>query len=77
MLFSSREVGFYADKLPIDSGVTEASCKILLKQHLCDSGTRWKDKGSQLVLSLELWSQVDGFSFGTKFLCSELGLAKT
>lgn len=46
----------YADhvkkKLPIGSGVTEAACKTLIKQRLCQSGMRWKRKGMKVVLSL-------------------------
>ena len=42
-----REKGF-----PIGSGVTEAACKALVKQRLCRSGMRWKDKGIKTVLSL-------------------------
>lgn len=46
----------YADhvekKLPIGSGVTEAACKTLIKQRLCQSGMRWKSKGMKIVLSL-------------------------
>jgi hypothetical protein len=39
--------GFLAEGLPIGSGVTEAACKTLVKQRLCASGMRWKDKGRQ------------------------------
>ncbi len=38
--------------LPIGSGVTEAACKILIKQRLCNAGMRWKIKGAAVVLSL-------------------------
>lgn len=38
--------------LPIGSGVTEAACKTLIKQRLCRSGMRWKDKGARAILSL-------------------------
>lgn len=37
---------------PIGSGVTEAACKVLIKQRLCRSGMRWKEKGIGIVLSL-------------------------
>lgn len=40
------------EKLPIGSGVTEAACKTLVKQRLCGSGMRWKNKGAKVVLSL-------------------------
>lgn len=36
---------------PIGSGVTEAACKVLIKQRLCASGMRWKGKGASMVLS--------------------------
>lgn len=43
----------YADMgWPIRSGVTEAACKTLVKQHLCCAGMRWMERGAQLVLSL-------------------------
>ena len=38
--------------LPIGSGVTEAACKTLIKQRLCHSGMRWKDKGASVVIAL-------------------------
>jgi len=36
----------------IGSGVTEAACKTIVKQRLCLSGMRWKDKGAGVILSL-------------------------
>ena len=38
--------------LPIGSGVTEAACKVLIKQRMCVSGSRWKDAGASCVLAL-------------------------
>src|ERR1700688_1211571 len=38
--------------IPIGSGVTEAACKILVKQRLCCSGMRWTPEGAQIILSL-------------------------
>lgn len=35
---------------PIGSGVTEAACKTLIKQRLCQSGMKWKNKGMTMVL---------------------------
>lgn len=32
--------------------MTEAACKTLVKQRLCQSGMKWKDKGAALVLRL-------------------------
>jgi hypothetical protein len=53
--------------IPIGSGVTEAACKVLVKQRLCGSGMRWKERGAAAVLSLrcltytaERWSQFWG-----------------
>ncbi len=49
-----------AKKLPIGSGVTEAACKTLVKQRLCCSGMRWKNKGAKVVLSLRALIQTKG-----------------
>ncbi len=38
--------------LPIGSGVTEAACKMIVKQRLCQSGMKWNDKGASIILSL-------------------------
>ena len=43
---------YRAMNFPIGSGVTEAACKTLVKQRLCQSGMKWKDKGAALVLRL-------------------------
>lgn len=43
---------YRAMSFPIGSGVTEAACKTLVKQRLCQSGMKWKDKGAALVLRL-------------------------
>lgn len=40
------------ENLPIGSGVTEAACKVLIKQRMCQSGSRWKDEGASSVLTL-------------------------
>lgn len=37
---------------PIGSGVTEAACKTVVKQRLCQSGMSWKDKGASHILIL-------------------------
>src|SRR3954449_924759 len=49
---------------PIGSGVTEAACKVIVKQRLCGSGMKWTEDGAAVVLSLrslrytpERWSQ--------------------
>lgn len=38
--------------LPIGSGATEAACKTLVKQRLCQSGMKWGEKGARLLLCL-------------------------
>jgi hypothetical protein len=52
---------------PIGSGVTEAACKVVVKQRLCGSGMKWKEPGAAAVLSVrcltyttERWSQFWG-----------------
>jgi hypothetical protein len=60
--------------LPIGSGVTEAACKTIVKQRLCCSGMKWKEKGAAIVLSLrtlvhsrgrwsQFWSKIDQYGF--------------
>lgn len=44
------------DGLPIGSGVTEAACKVIVKQRLCCSGMQWKERGMKAVLSLRTLS---------------------
>lgn len=48
------------NKLPIGSGVTEAGCKVIVKQRMCNSGMRWKDIGSKAVLNLRCINYSDG-----------------
>ena len=59
---------------PIGSGVTEAACKTLVKQRLCCSGMRWKEKGAGIILSLralvltkerwsQFWAKLDQYGF--------------
>lgn len=57
----------YADfverNLPIGSGVTEAACKVIIKQRLCASGmTKWKEEGSSAVISLRCLSHSTGLN---------------
>ena len=65
---------YHAHHFPIGSGVTEAACKTLVKQRLCYSGMRWKEKGASIVLSLrarvlthtrwdQFWGKVDQYGF--------------
>jgi hypothetical protein len=55
--------------LPMGSGITEAACKILIKQRMCISGSRWKDEGASCVLALRAlkltkgrWQQFWGYA---------------
>jgi hypothetical protein len=61
-------------KYPIASGATEAACKTLVKQRLCRSGMRWKEKGAGIILSLralvltkerwsQFWAKLDQYGF--------------
>jgi hypothetical protein len=63
-----------AAKEPIGSGVTEAACKVVVKQRLCGSGMKWTEEGAAVVLSLralsytperweQFWSKVDRWGF--------------
>jgi hypothetical protein len=60
--------------IPIGSGVTEAACKVLVKQRLCGSGMRWREPGAAAVLSLrcltytserwsQFWGKIDQYGF--------------
>jgi hypothetical protein len=46
---------------PIGSGVTEAACKVIVKQRMCLSGAKWKNKGAGIVLSLRCMVRSDGY----------------
>lgn len=54
----------YADNqnrgIPIGSGVTEAACKTIVKQRLCCSGMKWKEKGASIVLALRCMCHTEG-----------------
>lgn len=45
---------------PIGSGVTEAACKVIVKERMCKAGMRWKNEGAQIVLKLRTMNQTDG-----------------
>jgi hypothetical protein len=58
----------------IGSGVTEAACKVIVKQRLCESGMKWKNKGASVVLSLrtlvysgnywnQFWGKINQYGF--------------
>jgi hypothetical protein len=62
------------NKEPIGSGVTEAACKVIIKQRLCASGMKWKESGAAAVLSLrclthtterwdQFWGKIDKWGF--------------
>jgi hypothetical protein len=68
----------YADSVALNhvigSGVTEAACKTIVKQRLCKSGMRWKEKGAAIILSLrtlihsterweQFWKKVNQYGF--------------
>jgi len=57
---------------PIGSGVIESACKMIIKQRLCNSGMKWKNKGAKSVLCLraihyssdrwdQFWNKVDKY----------------
>lgn len=63
-----------ANNKPIGSGVTEAACKTIVKQRLCQSGMRWKEKGAAMILSLralvkstgrwqQFWRKINQYGF--------------
>jgi hypothetical protein len=65
---------YVAASVPIGSGVTEAACKLIIKQRLCGSGMKWKDEGAAAVLSLrclsyttnrwdQFWKKIDRYGF--------------
>jgi len=58
----------------IGSGITEAACKVIVKQRLCESGMKWKNKGASVVLSLrtlvysgthwnQFWGKINQYGF--------------
>lgn len=48
------------DNLPIGSGVTEAACKVLVKQRLGCAGMRWTSRAAHVVLQLRALSLTPG-----------------
>jgi hypothetical protein len=66
--------GLVKSHVPIGSGVTEAACKVLVKQRLCGSGMKWKEPGAAAVLSLrcltyttdrwsQFWRKIDQYGY--------------
>ena len=43
---------YLKNNLAIGSGVIEPACKVLIKQRMCISGSRWKDDGASRVFAL-------------------------
>jgi hypothetical protein len=75
---NNRPLMNYADALekgfPIGSGVTEAACKVIVKQRLCNAGMKWGERGAAIVLSLrslnytkgrweQFWNKIDRYGF--------------
>jgi hypothetical protein len=64
-----------AKNLPIGSGVTEAACRVIVKERRCVSGgRRWTERGASTVLSLrclthtkgrweQFWAKIDRYGF--------------
>lgn len=46
--------------IPIGSGITEAACKVIIKQRLCASGMRWSIGGADEIISLRCRLHSDG-----------------
>ncbi len=60
---NGKRMGYWrhvAEGLPIGSGVTEAACKVLIKERLCGSGMRWKGEGAEAVIALRALKMTDG-----------------
>ena len=68
-------------KLPIGSGVTEAACKVIVKQRLCEAGMKWGTRGAAVVLSLrtinntagrwdQFWNKIDQYGFPVASIAS-------
>jgi hypothetical protein len=66
--------GRVAANEPIGSEVTEAACKVIVKQRLCGSGMKWTEGGSAVAFGLralsytperwgQLWPKVDRWGF--------------
>lgn len=59
---------------PVGSGVTEAACKVIVKERFCQSGMKWKINGAQKTLTIralyhtngrwqQFWSFINDFGF--------------
>jgi hypothetical protein len=61
----------YVQKLPIASGVIEASCKTLVTQRLKRSGMAWTQTGGQAILTLRSLIQSDRWQPAWELLCAD------
>ena len=48
------------DGMPIGSGVTEAACKVIVKERLCCSGMMWKEPSAQTALNIRTLNHTQG-----------------
>ena len=48
------------ENYPIGSGVTEAACKVVVKQRLCQSGMKWYIEKAQKMLNIRALNHSDG-----------------
>ena len=55
-------------RLPIGSGVVEATCKTLVTERLKRSGMRWSERGGQAILTLRALLQSNRFESGWALL---------
>ena len=49
-----------AKNLPLGSGVTEAACKVIVKERIGIAGARWSERGATTVLTLRCLTYPDG-----------------
>lgn len=46
--------------IPIGSGITEAACKVIVKERLCCSGMMWKQPSAQATLNIRALTHTEG-----------------
>lgn len=63
--------------LPIGSGITEAACKSVVKGRMCGPGMKWRQNGSDCVLTLRALSLSDGRWEQFWANVAKFGLSKT
>lgn len=67
-------VNYQEQGFPIGSGVTEAACKVVVKQRMCCSGMKWNIPTAQNILTIrtlylteerweQFWNHIDRFGF--------------